>query len=440
MPFSARNFTNDPIIQATVTEADYINTYQAKKDEKAFVQYSPLLAVLKQSETLKGKEMEFIYKLSNSATTSAGYVHCVATAGSSIKLLLKSKKLYAYTNVDGETMEIFKKDPSSVIASFSERFLDDASMAMTQNLERQIMTNNITGTGALDEVLTVTGTGTIASPFLVVLPVNAIMEKYSVGDLLHAGTDGDNGIDINGVRQLKVVAIREQTSAVTNRISLVGVPLTTLAPDVILYKASSKDNELIGLRGLLLANAGDTVYGAVLDQQMASSKVDVSSFALANRGVSSRIFRDMFRTIKKKSGEYPDLVLTSHEIYRDLEEIMEGSKTFFIQWDSKTKQGVVPIGFNAVEFIIAGKIIRIVESEFLAKGEAFVLNTKYMELMWRAGGKPRWDDRDGTVFRTTTCDDSFTARRIAYGEFMANVGYMGIIQGLVSDDLLAEPT
>lgn len=436
MPFTARNFTNEPIVQANVTEAEYINTYQAKKDEKAFVQHSPLLAILKQSETLKGKNMEFIYKLSNSATTSAGYVHCASTAGRSKKINLVSKKLYVYQDVDGETMEIFKKDPESVIASFSERFLDDAASAMNYNLERQIMTNDITGSGLLDTVTAVSGAGTVASPYLAELAVDSIVEKYNVGDLLHKNDDGLDGSDINGLLQLKIVSVDEADGATPVTLGLVGNPSSALVATDELYKASSKGHELIGLRGLLLADAGDTVYGTALDQQMAATKVDVSGRADAT--VSSRIFRDMFRKIKKKSGEYPDLVVTSHEVYRDLEEIMDGSKTFFIQWDSKTKQGIVPIGFNGVEFVIGGRTIRVVESEYVKKGEAFILNTKHMELMWRNGGRPRWDDRDGTVFRTLTCDDSFSARRIAYGEFMANVGYMGIITGIDSSDLLAE--
>jgi hypothetical protein len=440
MAHTARNFTNEPIVEANVTESEYINAYQAKKDEKAFVQHSPLLAVLKQSKTLKGKEMEFVYKLSNSATTSAGYVHCASTAGKSKKIRLVSKKLYAYTDVDGETMEIFKKDPESVIASFSERFLDDASMAFRYNLERQLMCNDLTGSGLLDTVTAVAGTGTNADPYVVDLAADSIVEKFNCGDLLHKEDDGLDGADKDGLLQLKIVEVIEAdpVAATPVQLKLVGNPSSAVVAGDELYKASSKGHELIGLRGLLLANAGDTVYGTTLDPQMTATKLDVSTYAAGNRGVSSRMFRDMFRKIKKKVGEYPDIVLTSHEVFRDLEEILDGSKTFFIQWNSGTKQGIVPIGFNGVEFVIGGKTIRVVETEYLKKGEAMILNTKHMELKWRNGGMPKWDSRDGTVFRTTTCDDSFSARYIAYGEFMANAGYMGIITGIETSDLLAE--
>lgn len=434
--YTARNFSNEPIVQANVTEAEYINTYQAKREEKAFHEHSPLLAILKQEETLHGKEMEFVYKLSNAATVSAGYVHCKSTVGASKKIALKAVKLYAYTDVDGETMTIFKKDPESVIATFSERFLEQPVQAFRQNLERQIMTNDISGSGLLATVVSVTGSGTVASPYLAVLGANELEEKFKVGMVLHKENDGLDGADTAGVLTLKVVSVAPATSAADLTIGLVGNPSSALVAGDELYMASSKGHELVGLRGLLLANAGDTVYGTTLDQQMTSTKVDVSAFA--DPSVSSRIIRDAATKIKRKSGEYPDLIMTSDEIYRDLEEIMDGSKTFFIQWDSKTKQGIIPIGFNGVEFIMNGKVIRVVASEFMRTNEIFLLNTKHMVLKWRPDGKPKWDDIDGNVFRTTTCVDAFDARYKGYGQFMANVGYMGIITGVSTSALLEE--
>lgn len=433
---TARNFSDEPIVEANVTEAEYINTYQAKREEKAFHEHSPLLALLRQEETLKGKEMEFLYKLSNAATVSAGYVHCKSTVGASKKIRLVAKKLYAYTDVDGETMEIFKKDMESVIASFATRFLDEPVQAFRQNIERQIMTGDLTGSGILATVDSVTGSGTVGTPYLASLPSDTVEEKFKVGMVLHKNDDGLDGSDKDGNLTLKVVSVTPTDGSSALIIGLVGNPSSALVATDELYMASSKGHELIGLRGLLLANAGDTVYGTSLDEQMASTKVDVSGFA--DSTVSSRIVRDALTKIKRKSGEYPDLIMTSDEIYRDLEEIMDGSKTFFIPWNSGTKQGIVPIGFNGVEFIMNGKTIRVVASEFVKKSEIFLLNTKHMVLKWRPGGKPKWDDIDGTVFRTETCVDSFDARYKAYGEFMANVGYMGIITGVETRELLAE--
>lgn len=435
--YTARNFSNDPIVQAQVTEAEYINTYQAKREEKAFVEHSPLLALLKQEETMHGKEMEFLYKLSNAATVSAGYVHCKSTVGASKKIILKSVKLYAYTDVDGETMKIFKNNPESVISSFAERFLEQPVDAFRQNLERQIMTNDIAGTGLLGTVTAVTGAGTPVSPYVATLQANELSEKFKVGMVLHKNDQGNDGADTAGVLTLKVVAVTPANGVDNLKVSLVGAPTGGLSVSDTLYMASSKNNELVGLRGLLLANPGDTVYGVALDAQMASTKVDVSSFV--NPEVSSRIIRDAATKIKRKCGEYPDLIMTSDEIYRDLEEIMDGSKTFFIPWDSKTKQGIIPIGFNGVEFIINGKVIRVVASEFVRTNEIFLLNTKHMVLKWRPDGKPKWDDIDGNVFRTTTCVDAFDARYKGYGQFMANVGYMGIITGVTTKALLSDP-
>lgn len=434
---TARNFSNDPIVQAQVTEAEYINTYQAKREEKAFHEHSPLLAILKQEETMHGKEMEFLYKLSNAATVSAGYVHAKSTVGASKKIALKAVKLYAYTDVDGETMTIFKKDPESVIASFAERFLDQPVQAFRQNLERQIMCNDIAGTGLLGTVTAISGAGSVGSPYVATLQANELEEKFKVGMVLHKNDQGNDGADTIGALTLKVVAVTPATGATNLRISLVGAPTGGLVVNDTLYMASSKNNELVGLRGLLLADAGDTVYGTTLDAQMASTKVDVSGFT--DPSISSRIVRDALTKIKRKCGEYPDLIMTSDEIYRDLEEIMDGSKTFFIPWDSKTKQGVIPIGFNGVEFIINGKIIRVVASEFVRTNEVFLLNTKHMVLKWRPDGKPKWDDIDGNVFRTTTGVDAFDARYKAYGQFMANVGFMGIITGVTTTALLSEP-
>lgn len=430
MPHTARNFSDDPIVQANVTEAEYINSYRAKRAEKAFVQHSPLLAVLKQTTRLKGSEMEFLYKLSNAATVSAGYVHCASTAGKSKKIILKSKKLYAFTDVDGETMKIFKNDKESVIASFSERFLEEPEQAFNFNLERQIMTNDINGSGLLDVITAVSGLGTKASPYIASLAVDTIEAKYEEGMVLHVNDDGNDGADKKGTYTVRIEEVVPAAGIVPLKLHLVGTPSATLIATDELYMASSKNNELTGLRGLIDAVVGDTVYGAVMSRQMVSTKKDLTGSA-----ISVKVVRDMLTKIRKKSGETPDLIMTSDEIYRDLEALTEGSKTFYIPWDSKTKAGVVKLGFHGVEIAIAGKTVRVVASDMLKKGDVLFLNTKQMELIWRA--KPVWDSTDGTVFRTETCDDSFSARYKGYGEFMANAGFFGIIENATTSDLLA---
>ena len=429
MSHNARNFSDDPIVQANVTEAEYINSYRAKRAEKAFVQHSPLLAVLKQTTRLKGSEMEFLYKLSNAATVSAGYVHCASTAGKSKKLILKSKKLYAFTDVDGETMKIFKNDKESVIASFSERFLEDPEQAFNFNLERQIMTNDITGSGLLDVVTAVSGAGTKVSPYIVELAVDTIEAKYEEGMVLHINDDGIEGSDKKGALTVRIEEVVPVDGATPLKLHLVGNPSVAVAIADKLYMASSKGNEVTGLRGLIDAVVGDTVYGATMTRQMVSTKKDLTGSA-----ISVQVVRDMLTKIRKKSGQTPDLIMTSDEIYRDLEQLTEGSKTFFIPWNSGTKAGVVKLGFNGVEIAIAGKTVRVVATDMIKKGDVLFLNTKEMELMWRS--KPTWDDTDGTVFRTETCDDSFSARYKGYGEFMANAGYFGLITNATTTDLL----
>jgi|GEM_PF-5046617 len=451
---NARNFALEPKVGDKLTEAQLVYNYRDMKYRKQFYRQSMVMALVKKG-IFKGTDMEHTLSLSQAASVSAGYLFCDSTAGKTTRITVKCRNLYGYTNVDGKTMTIFKNDPEHVIASFAERFLDPVVDVFNANIERMIMCNDRKGSGLLDEITAVSGTGTSVDPFVLDLATDSILYKYEEGMKVHLDDDGSEQADSKGLRALTIQDVIEADVNSGSPLQLVatGTPLTAPAAGVGIYTAGSKDDELPGLAGFLRlgnATAAELVADPTANQfegvdfsnrRMRSTVIDVSTRANdSDKVVSSRLFRDALLKVKRKSGQVPNMVVTSPEIFRDLEEIYEGSVQLQIPYcsDKKCRGGKTTIGFDGVEIMVAGKVVKVVSSEWLKPGEAYLLNSEHMVLKWRKGGAPMWDSRDsdsGSILRTVECADYFSARYVAYGAFFANPHYHGLITGIRTNQL-----
>lgn len=325
------------------------------------------------------------------------------------KAVLTTKKLYASVRVDRESMLAARSNVGAFVR-FTEYPVKVAQQGFNSNVERQLMLNDITGSGALFSSTTalVTGAGTAGSPYIVTLNADSIMESVEEGDLLNAGTE---------TTELEVVNVIDGASkqiAVVGSSALLAAQVSVGATTA-LYMQKSKDNELIGLQGVLKATSGNYKGVAIARRYQAHQKALSGVLALAD-------LNEVIIKMKRKCGETPDVILVNDLIFAKILSLSENQKYYNLPARGEFK---AQISFSGIEYIGPDGAIPVIMNRFMPQDEIYFLNTAHIEL--HARSKPEWFDEDGTVFLRDTDADSYSARYGMYCDVFINPHFQGIM-------------
>ena len=406
-------------------EANLMKIKYGRLIEKQFNQQNPLFARIKKKENFVGSQIEEPIVQSIGGGVSAGSLP-TANENKIAKATITSKKLYAKTSIDRESMKASRSDEGAFVR-FTKFPVQIATKSFNRNVERMFTRGDASGSGALitgDAANSnVSGNGAAGTPYVISFDkastyFPAEFECIEEGDILNAGTEST---------ELEVVAVSvtEANGYATGTISLVGSS-ALLAADTgaapfaeSLYMQKSKDNETLGLQGVLSATSS-TLYGVSVGRRWQATQKDASSAAL-----STDLMNEVIMNMKRKCGECPNMILTSYHQYTKLLNLLEDHKRYPLPAKGALK-GV--ISFQTIVYASPDGDIPVVMSRFMDSDKIYFLNEKHISLHLRPGGF-EWFDEDGTVFLRES-GDSYEARYGGYGQFYINPHFQGYLYNL----------
>lgn len=401
---------------ATVTydstqEANLMKIKYGKLIEKQFNQENVLFGRTKKNQSFVGSQVDIPIIQSIGGGVGSGSLP-TANMNKTAKAKLETKKSYAVVSIDRETMKSSKTDEGSFV-SFTKYPVKIATKSFNRNLERMMTANDAAGAGILvsgDGATATAGAGTTGNPYVITLAVGELIASLEEGDYVNLS---------GGTAPYEVVAIDETALEVSLvDINTAGAPLA-LSADV-LYMQNSKDQEIAGLKGILTATSG-TIHNVAVGRRWQSYQKAAGAAAL-----STDLMNDVVINIKKKSGECPNLILTSYKQYIKFLDLLESAKRYNLPAKDKNFKGNV--SFAGVEYISPDGIISVHTSRFVDDDTMMFLNDKHISLECRPGGF-EWFDEDGTVFLREN-GDAYEARYGGYFDFFVNPHFQGILNGL----------
>ena len=411
-------------------EANLFKIKYGKLIDKQFNEANVLFGRVKRKTDFVGKQLDRPIIQSIGGGVGAGSLPTANESKIANASISSIKKLYAVVSIDRETMKAARTDEGSFVR-FTNFPVQIATRSFNRNLERMMTRGDATGTGALftgnacNSV--VTGAGTACSPYLVDFDVAstyfpAEFEQIEEGDILHVNTETTDLV-------VDSVTITDADGYATGTIGLIGTSSrlaalaaccgTAFGATDKLYMQNSKDNEMLGLKGVLSATSG-TIYGVTVGRRWQSYNKSAASAS-----ISTDLLNDVMINVKRKSGESPNLILAPYHQYKKILDILEDQKRYPLPARDPRFKG--QISFSGLEFMSIDGPVPIVPSRFMNSDEIYFLNDKYLELCLRS--EFEWFDEDGNVFlRETT--DSYEARYGGYGEFYINPHFHGRLHTL----------
>jgi hypothetical protein len=399
----------------TQSEVNLMKIVYDKYIDKQFNKSCPLLGLVKKdSRPFEGLQVEMAVQLSVGGGRTSGSLG-TTNPSKTAKVILTTKKIYGRVEVDNESMKASRKSIEA-FAKFTKEPIDRGTDGVNLNLERQMIANDLAGSGLLFTSTTdlVTGDGTTATPYVVTLEALAIDDAVEIGDYISA--EGEATI-------LEVVDIDD--SGANTTLELVGTSAAVAAAvstgaAIGFYMEKSEDNELSGLAGLLLATSG-TYKNVDISRRWRASQTDAGTDP-----ISVSLLNQNIMTIKKRSGKAPKSIHMPYEQYVNFLNLLESAKTYNVPTRDKAYKG--QISFSAIEYMGPAGPIPVFLNRFIRADRVYVLNEDHIQL--RSRGPLSWDDHNGMVFDRLQDSDAYEARCTFYCDFFANPHFQGIIYNL----------
>jgi hypothetical protein len=373
---------------------------------------------IKKSNDFVGKQMNVETQLS----FAGGYGAKLLPQGNPSlveQAVITAKKHYSRVFVDREGL----KAASSSKGAFQTYLAFPVKKTVEdymRNMSRILFSD---GTGVLgrgDGATNVTGAGTTASPYVVVLRASdwniANFEEKSIVQVVTGLNAGNNlGGSAEGGDAVTNLLTISAVNKATRAISLVGTS-PVLAARVAAPGAFQTTSGLVpqrsylaeaqGLSGVLMATSG-TLYGLTVQRRWQATQVDASA-----SGIVVDMMNDVMLQVEQAFGEAPNMIICNYNQYRKILAQLEDQKRYNLP--NKNVKG--HLGFSGVEYMGTSGAVGIFVDRFCPEDKIFFLNDKYIQRYHRPGGA-EWFQDDKTVFLRTVDEDVLEAR---YGAYMEN--------------------
>lgn len=345
-----------------------------------------------------------------------------------------SKKSIATTEVDYESW-LATSNSEGAFVSFQQEALESVNDNLRNNLERQLIRNDVTGSGVLATGAAgnsaVTGDGGVDTPYVVSLDAAdtyfpAVFECFEEG----------HSVVVNGeTTLLEVVEVNvtlQDDGYAEGTISLVGdstrLGQLVSAPNGFdatdkFFMQGSKDAEMTGALGILTATAGDEAYGVTIGRRYQAINKNAGGAA-----ISADIMNDAILTQALITGDEPTHIICHPRQYGLIMSFLEDKK----RYPMPSSKGKNPdVGFKTLHYEGSNGLIPIVKSRFIDSDKIYLLNMKDKNacLHMRPEGI-HLQQKDGSVWHRLEASDTLQARLAVYGEMFLNPGKQGIITNL----------
>lgn len=377
-----------------------------KLSENAYNSANPILGTIKKQYDFVGEDMKVAVPTFFAGGVGSGSLP-TANPASAVKATIQAKRVYATTEIEREALKASSSDEGAFVEAMKWN-VQKTVEAYNRNASR-IMFGD--GTGALG-TMQGSATGTAVNPIVVITAASWVEGHWEENDYINFSTD-------TSVFEVDEVIPATRTVKLT-RLSG-ALDLTGAGPaGATAYMQNSKDNDPIGLKGVLDATAG-TLYGVSVSRRFQATQI-----AAGGSGVSTDIMNELISKIMFKSGKAPKLIVTSYTQMRKIKNFLEDQKVYMI--DPRDSELKGKISWSGIEYMANGAKLAIIEDRMCPDDRMYALNTDFITSYHRPGFG--WFDDDGTVFLRQTNSDAYGARYGGYYQNYIIPSFHGVVTGL----------
>lgn len=347
------------------------------------------------------------------------------------KMLILAKKLYAIIEIDNEAIKASQTDEGAFVR-LSKEPVKRGVQAWQANLSRQLFNDTLSanGNGRLGISSSTTSITSAAGVYTVTFavasnqnPVQWKTANWETKDYINT--------DIGGTAEYEVTGVSPTATSTTATVTLTqsngSAYDLTGKTSVNFYMQNSRNNDVTGLRGALLATSG-TLYNVSVGYRWQAPSQQT---ALAV-GITPDLLNQLALDIKYAFGENHDMYVTSFVQYRKLLNQIEDQKRYMIV-ESRNEGPKGKFSFQALEFMADTGPIPVIAERFVEDDTLYALNSDFIEFHARPdGGWVEDPTMGGSIFRLSPTNDTWQARYAVYGEFGILPSAHGIATGLTT--------
>ncbi len=415
---------SDTIASVTANLTTLSSLFKVLYDKKSYAVFntaSPLWSrIRKDHGAFKGKSLSIDQVLGFSGSVGSGTLP-LSNVFSESNASMTRKKTYARVNLDREAM-IASKGQEAAFEQATKRVVRKAVESFMRNMSRQLFAFENGKVAECDNATVITGAGTTGAPYVVVLLASTFVKSFvELKDYWNCGSE---------TTALEVTAMNYATRAV----SLVGTSTIlaarsstggdSAASTAKFYMQGSKDNDIQSILGITKLTSGTTPYGldfAVNAWQ--SAQLDASS-----AGITTDLLNQIITDVEFKSGESPDLIVTSFKQYRKFQDLLGDKVRYMPVANRDSAFRKAEFNFEGIQWHTADGAVPIVPDRMCPDGHLMALNTDNIVLS--TAEAPKWADEDGTVLLRNATADSYEARYACYGDLFVHPAAQGVLYGL----------
>lgn len=390
-----------------VAQSALFKTKFGKLSENAYNSANPILGTIKKDYGFVGEDMKVAVPTFFSGGVGSGTLP-TANPASAVKATIEAKRVYGVTEIDREALKASSSDEGAFVEAMKWN-VQKTVEAWNRNASR-IMFGD--GTGALG-TFNGNASGTATNPVIVITAATWVEGHWEENDYVNVGVDAS-------VFRIDEVIPSTRTVELT-RLSG-SLDLTANVGDAIVYMQNSKDNDPIGLKGVLDATVG-TLYGVTVQRRFQATQI-----AAGGSGVSTDIMNELISKIMFKCGKAPKLIVTSYTQMRKIKNFLEDQKVYMI--DPRASELKGKISWSGIEYMANGSKLAIIEDRMCPDDRMYALNTDFITSYHRPGFG--WFDDDGTVFLRQTNTDAYGARYGGYYQNYIIPSFHGVVTGLAT--------
>lgn len=379
-----------------------------------------LIGTIQKNEKFNGNKLEIAQMLDYGGGQSSGALPAASTAYI-IRPTLFAKSVYSTSVIDRQSMNAARRAGTNMGAfeDATELSMNILKQSFQEQIARQFFGD---GTGELGEISSVV-TNSPGDYSLTMSATDFIEAHWIINDLLNISSSMDPFLvtDINlSTRVIRVV-----------RQSGTHVPLAAEK----VYKQKSKDNEMLGLKGVCDATSGDTLYGVDVGYRWQGTKIDA-----AGSGPSIKLFRELDQEMRFISrGVLPTDYIFSHTQLRLFEDSEDAKSIIYVEPNIAPEREA---GSQVAAVKLNGRTVRIQWSPYCPPDRVYAINRNKVSLELRpdtvddkemcGGFIENGDSIFFALHVSGTPLDSFALFYSTYGNFFINPTFTGCIDGLAT--------
>lgn len=400
-------------VSISSADALFKDLYGSGKDQSLVNKKTPLASVLMKNKKADWVGKRFVQPVRFGSAVGLGY----RAAGQNLpepeaaprdSAVFPAKRAYATAEYDREAIVASRNDKGA----FAKVTVDETEATeegfMLHMLERALFGDS---SGVLGEVESVTGAGTEASPWAIVLEddMGAAPKPKKKYFPRNAKLDLFTQAGVYGLT-VKVTGYTSSTKVLTAITVATGSVATPVAQDQI-YWNGNRNGECVGLRNFTPAAAG-TLYGI--------SQTTNPEFrgTLNDLGGGTIVYDDLNDIVATMEDEIdsPNMAFCSATTMAGLKNQSEDHKRYPV---AEAKSSNAKIGFKGLELMTAEGPIPLLSSQMCQDEDIHFINTNYMQIVMRSSDFG-WFDEDGKILARHPNKDVYNARYGGYFELFCS--------------------